>query len=364
MRTDRATQLRAERGAVLNQMERLASARGTAADFLAGQFFRSFLGDAQATRWCSDNGVPMLKANNEGVNSAGGVLVPDTVVDDVLLLLEAYGVAHRECRVWQMLSDSAPVPRATSGFSFSWIAEGAAVPESQSGYDALDLVAKKTGCLVKISNELWDDARAAFGRYIIEGTALGLAKVQDDALFNGDGTSAYAGIQGIGPRLLDGSHNAGKVTAAAHSTYATLDGADVAALLAPLPARAMPGAKIYVSVTGYAALVRIAGTSGGLVASVGPDGEISANYLGRPIVFVPSLPSSTGSLSGKLMMVAGNMRMGVALGERRDVTIRKLVQRFADTDQTGLRVTARIDIVPHDLGDNTTAGAITGLFGA
>jgi HK97 family phage major capsid protein len=133
-------------------------------------------------------------------------------------------------------------------------------------------------------------------------------------------------------------------------------------MVALLPTRALPNVKIYVSLVGYgAAFVQLAAASGGLAATVDANGNLSANFNGFPIVITQSLPAITTTLTTKLMMVAGDLRQAVALGERRGLTIQRLDERFADTDQIGVKATERVDIVCGDLGDNQNPGAVVGL---
>ena len=80
------------------------------------------------------------------------------------------------------------------------------------------------------------------------------------------------------------------------------------------------------------------GPTGGLVASVDADGNLHANYLGFPVEFVPSLPSSTGNITGQLMMAAGDLYQGAALGERKQITVRRLAERYAEFDQVAFLV--------------------------
>jgi HK97 family phage major capsid protein len=58
------------------------------------------------------------------------------------------------------------------------------------------------------------------------------------------------------------------------------------------------------------------------------------------------------------MMAFGDMSMAATLGDRREIKLKFSTERFADTDQIGVFGTERVDIVCHDLGDNTTAGPI------
>ncbi|MCW0295064.1 phage major capsid protein, partial [Klebsiella pneumoniae] len=74
--------------------------------------------------------------------------------------------------------------------------------------------------------------------------ALSFAEKEDDCFINGDGTSTYGGIVGILPKLTDGSHTAGAITAATDvDTFAEVTAADLASLMGALPSYARRGAR-------------------------------------------------------------------------------------------------------------------------
>jgi HK97 family phage major capsid protein len=329
--------------------------------YKAGMFLRSVCGDPSAARWCRDAKIT-VKAQATNPNTAGGILVPEEIAATVLLLLESFGVVRREATTWPMGSDSITVPRMLNTWTPVWIAENSApVTSTLNPFDGLTLSAKKLGVLAPFSSELFEDAATeALGLALIGGLGEAFSGAEDDAAFNGDGTSAYAGLRGLAFLLADGNHNAGKYTAAAgHITYGTLDATDITGMMALLPGRALPNAKFYVSQACYSAtLVRLAAESGNALM-MGPDGPV---YLGFPIVISQKLPLVTTTLANKAMMFFGDMKRAIAMGARRDLAIQRFNETFATLDQVLIRSTERLDIVCHDLGNDTTAGALVGLF--
>jgi HK97 family phage major capsid protein len=344
--------------------EYLSDKKSTA--YLAGQFIKASVGgDPAASKWCRENGVALTKASATSPNAAGSFLIPEQIANAVIMLLETYGTVRREATTWPMVSDSQIVPRATGGFVTNWISEGSkAASFAQATFDGLGLTAKKLGAFVKVSNELLGDAVEALGMFFIRGLALGFMNAEDVAIFQGDGTSTYGGITGIEKKLADGAHAPGKIMAAVgHNSFITLDATDIAAAIAALPARAIRNAKIFCSVYCYGnTFVRINGVSGGLVATIGADGQLMANWNGLPIVFSSALNAGSGSQTTKMLMVIGDLEQGVAFGVRRDMRIEKFTETFVDVDQTLIRATERVDIVAADLGDPVNAGALVGLF--
>src|SRR5882724_6899212 len=130
-------------------------------------------------------------------------------------------------------------------------------------------------------------------------------------------------------------------------------------------AKAIRGADWYTSATGYAqTLCRLAGASGGLVATLRPDGTLDASYLGFPVRFSGKLPDVSTDLSTKAMLFFGNLAMSSVLVERQQQTIIAISRdRALDSDQVLVRGVQRCDIVNHTVGDASNRGPVAMLVG-
>jgi HK97 family phage major capsid protein len=261
-----------------------------------------------------------------------------------------------------MSSDTLDWPRRTGGLTAYFTAENTAVTESTTAWDNVNLVAKKLAVLTRMSTELSEDAVVSVADILTSEIAYAFASKEDDCGFNGDGTGTYGGIRGLTVLAIDGSHNAGKYTAASgHNTFATLDNTDLTGLIGTLPQYALPGAKFYVSQLGFAqTFERLIATAGGNSIST-LDGSIQYRYLGFPIVISQKLPAIATTLTTKAMLFFGDLSLAAAMGERRVVSIKRSDERYFDQDQIGLLGTERVDINVHDMGDNTTAGPLVSL---
>jgi HK97 family phage major capsid protein len=333
--------------------------------YRVGQWIKgAIFGDDDSRQWCKDNGIAIVKAQSEGVNSAGGFLVPPEMMNTIIDLREEFGVFRKNAQLVPMSSDSLDWPRRAGGLTAFFVAEGAAITESSASWDNVTLVAKKLGVLTRISTELSEDAVVSVADLMTREIAYAFSAKEDDCGFNGDGTSTYGGIRGITQLIIDGNHNTGKVAAAGgHPTFATLDGTDIANLIGRLPQYALPRAKFYCSSVGFAVTFeRLTAAAGGNSIST-LDGSVQYRYLGFPIVIAQKLPTITTTLNGSVMMLFGDLALASAMGERRVVTIKRSDERYFEQDQIGILGTERVDIVNHDLGDNTVAGPIVGLVG-
>ena len=180
--------------------------------YRSGQWLMATLfNSAKAQNWCRENGMSFRAAQSEGVNTAGGYLVPTEMERSIVDLRESYGVFRQQCRVIPMGSDTITIPRRVSGLSGYFVGEGVAPTESQKAWDQVQLVARKYATLTRYSSELNEDAIISIADDLTNEIAYTFAVGEDGCGFNGDGTSTYGGMTGIVTKF-----NAG---------YATLAGA-------------------------------------------------------------------------------------------------------------------------------------------
>lgn len=344
----------------------LRSFKSSLEAFRFGSWFAAAEGNQRAAAWCADNGITVTRAGSEGINSGGGLLVPNEFLSVLYSILEVRGVIRATADVVPISRDVASATKVLSGLTAYFSPENTALTQSDAIFGALNFVAKKLATYTIVSSELDEDALIDIGDLIMTLAAYAFASKEDSCAINGDGTSTYGGISGICPMLLDGVHNAGKVTAASgHDTFAEIDSNDLASVVGKLPAYALPGAGWFASQMGFAMMLcRIAASSSNIIVMPDANGVLRPHFWGWPIYITQVLPQVTTDLSNQVMLLFGDMRRAVSLGDRRQATLARADQAQTFTeDRVQYRVTERIDIVVEDLGDNTTAGAIVGLVG-
>ena len=328
-----------------------------------GHFFRALAGREDSKKWCVSHKFSLEKATSEsGSNQAGGFLAPIDFDNAIISVRDTVG-AFRNCEVRQARSVSQIRPRRVGGLTANFVAEGATIPESSFQLDALEPSLKKLAILVRSSTELYEGPAPNLGEFVASEMGYALAATEDDCGFNGDGTSKYGGISGLGTKLV-GTQSA-IAAASTHKTFLTIDSTDIANLMSGVLSTAIPGAHWYVSALGFAqTLCRLAAVSGGLTATKNPDGTIDASYLGFPVSFSAKLPNVTTSLAGLPMLFFGNLKMSSVLVERNEaMIIATSLHRAMDADQVLIRATRREDIINHTVGDAANYGAVAMLTG-
>ncbi len=352
----------------------LKNIKGEAAEeraFRAGNFFlATMFGSEKSATWCRENGLLVQKAMSEGVNTAGGVLVPEELQSEIIILRNSYGLARRDLKIVSMGRDTITVPKLVSGLTMYYTGEGVAPTASQPVLTNVRLTAKKASVLSIWSSELDEDSVASIGDLLAGEIAYAFAAGEDNALFSGDGTSTYGGITGLRKIFNDGVASlSGSVDAASgHDTMAEIDATDLASVQGRLPQYVYVAGnpKWYCSQTMWANVFeRLIGASGGVTKDQA-SGRTVREYNGYPVEITPAMlapATPTTDASDVAMILFGDLNMSASMGDRRGLTLSRSTEyKFAE-DQIAIKGTERFDINVHNTGDTTNAGSIVALMG-
>ena len=330
-----------------------------------GRFCAAAMGHTKSVEWCKTNGVSLVreKAHVEGVNSAGGFLVPEEMDSELVILREQYGVFRREARVIPMSADVRNVNKRRAGLTAYWVGEGAPITKSQSTFGQNKLIAKKLGVLTEISSELNEDSIVNLGDDAADEIAQALAFAEDNAGFNGDGSGQlYGGIVGLANALTDATYQVADMGAA--TTYAGVALADLIAAFRKLPAWASTrdNIKIYCNKQAWHGVFeRLAATGGGNTMVTLSQGLRQPTFLGYPVVWAQAIPvSETG---GATFAYIGDLRLAAYFGDRRQTAV-DFSNSGGDAwenDLIAVRATERLDINLANIGSASEYGAIVKL---
>lgn len=348
---------------------KLKNFKGENADLRSLRFGKfcqaSIFGLPKAHEWCRENGIE-LKALSEGVNSAGGFLVPEEFSMDIIDLRDSYGMFRQLCQVMPMGRDTITVPRRASGLTAYAVGEAVAITQSQVGWEQVRLTAGKWGVLTLLSSELDEDAAINLGDMLVGEIAYAFAVAEDTAGFVGDGSATYNGITGILTKFTTGVGSlAGSVDAASgNDTFAEYTAADLNKIMATLPQyvylRGTP--RWYCSQVAWAlTFQRIIQAAGGLTKD-DATGTYVYQYNGFPVMITPSMPTTQTDLSDTAVILFGDIGMAATFGDRRGMTVARSTEyKFAE-DQIAIKATERFDIAIHGTGTTTQAGPVVALM--
>ncbi len=330
-----------------------------------GRFLFAVAGNAKSADWCASNGIN-VKAHLETVNSAGGFLVPDEFESTLINLREKYGVMRANAKVYPMGRDTLNIAVRKAGLTSYWAGETAAGTESTMTFGNAGLVAKKLFALTTTSSELVEDAVVSIADTVADEIAQEFAYREDDAGFNGNGTTTYGGMVGL-QNILGSASVSDTGAGTGDITSGSVVGlAQVMAWLAKLPAYGItPNTKIYCNKAVYHGVFeRLAMAAGGATATEYANGIREPRFFGYPVVFTQVMSSALTSGTNDVdIAYIGDLSLGIAFGDRRATTIRtsdSALNAF-EQDEIVIRGTERVDIVCHSPGDSSTAGPIIAL---
>ena len=321
----------------------------------------------KAQEFCRDNGIPTVKALNEGINDQGGALVPPEFDNMLIRLLETYGVFRQLTRMNQMAGDTKTVPRRTGGVTASWTGEGGTIANSTPAYDNVMLVAKKLASLVIMSSEISEDSALSIADQLAFEIGTAFALAEDQAALLGDGSPTYGGITGITQKLLGLSGtiaNIAGLQVATGTGYATSFGsmtlADFNNTVALLPQFAdgpQTGWIVHRSFY-FGVMQRLELAAGGNTIREIATGDRSPRplFLGYPVNFAQVMPRT--SAVSQVSAILGDFTKGSMMGDRRQRTLFTDPYSLSANDQIQVRGTERIDIVINDVGNASATAAL------
>jgi len=211
------------------------------------------------------------------------------------------------------------------------------------------------------ANPPWSHSIIGLADHVAEKQARAFAIAEDSALFNGDGTSTYGGIVGIRVKLIG---TAGAVDAASgHDTFLEITAPDLRKIMATAPDLPGYSPSWYTSKYGREQLFgRLADSAGGNTKRDLASGE-QMQYAGYPIRTSPAMPKVGTDLSNVAMVLFGDIRLGVKMGQRKAIEMMVNPYVLMDQGQTQILSFERIDFNVHGVGDASNPGPILGLFG-
>ncbi len=326
-----------------------------------------------AVDFCEQQGL-IVHGQGSSDTTGAHITVPDEFSADLIDLKESRGVVRRLFGREPMLRDTKIVPRRVSGLTAYAVGENATGTESNMQLDDVHLTARKWMVLTRMSKELDQNNAVGFGDRLAGEISYAFADKEDEAGFNGDGTSTYHGIIGARARLQDvdgsGTDSNGLVTGTGNA-YSELTLADFESVVGTLPQFADTPETVWVAhrLFYFTVMKRLELASGGATAMEISDGAGARRprplFLGYPVEFSQVMPSTEAN--SQVCALFGDFNVGATFGDRRgeeiefDDTVVIGGQSVWERDQIGIKGTERYDINVHEFGSSTAAGAIVGL---
>ena len=272
----------------------------------------------------------MRNALQEGVDSEGGYLVPDEFERTLVQGLNENTIIRAHAHVITTSSGLHKIPVVAAHGSAAWIDEEGAYTESDETFGQVQLDAHKVGTIIKVSEELLNDAAFDLEGYIRSEFIRRIGDKEEDAFLNGNGSSKPTGILNE-----TGGGQVGVTTAS--TTAITSD--ELIDLFYSLKAPYRKNAIWVLNDSTVKAIRKLKDSTGNyLLQPALKDGEVST-ILGRPYftsTYAPEIAAGTKTV------VFGDLKY-YWIGDRQGISFRRLNELYAGNGQVGFLASKRLD---------------------
>ena len=297
------------------------------------------------TRTESEDWSSTKTGMTEGTGTAGGVLVPEGLYNQIVAKRDEQAIARRAgAMVIQTTLDSVQVPTENNKAAFVLRGEEAAYTESLPTFTSRLVGVYSYANLIKASNELLADQQANMDTFLVNVLGRGLAQAENNHVVNGTGSSQPLGVL------------AGGTAGITFAGAAALTIADVLGLFFALPEPYTVGSPgpVWLMKNATLALIRALTTTNFAFNQVEQAGSNQAGAMlyGYPVIVTANMPAATTGLKSVALV---NFASSTVLVERSGLVISRNPYLYEATSQTALFSSARLGF-----SVTTAEGAIYG----
>lgn len=327
---------------------------------LAGIFMAAVAtGDERCKAELERRGEPLRMAQNEGTGSKGAYLVPTPMVNSIIAIRDSVGVATQLATFIGMSQPTLELPKESAGLTVYYPGEAGSITDSDVEFEKVKLEIAKRAARCLISNEVQADAVISMVDWVTQRMGYDFSYQRDNELINGNGTSTYGKEVGLLAAL--GSAGVFTNTTDDHDAWDEFDIPDFQATIAKLPEKWFGYSPAWLCSRTFHAqtMAPLAVAAGGNQIVDIQNGAIQQRFLGYPVIFTDQMPKTTATSTVSCLF--GAFRQAVVIGDRNDMSMGVSEHAQWATDQLDVRVTHRYDILVHEGGDTSAAGAYVGL---
>ena len=299
----------------------------------------------------SDEEIKLKEMTTDATGSPyAGYVVDSELSAEIRHLKTEYGLAAREMTPIKLSKNSYKANELVTDVVSYWVDEAGSVSSSQVvlGQNTLEL--KKIAVIVAFTNELLEDEEIDLASFVTTRVAESFAEKEDEAFFNGDGSSTYGGWTGI---LKSTNVNTKVMT---ETTFSSFTPDYLLDLIDETPSGALSNAKFYMHRSIYN-LVRQKKTTDGEYIFQKPSETGPIACWGYPVILGEVLPTTGDSAADTAFVIFGDLKKGCLYGykggmvaTRADQASIRNVANNADinlftTDRQGIRWVQRVGMV-------------------
>lgn len=283
--------------------------------------------------------APMYMRALGEASGAGGTVIPPVEYDAQLTAkIQTLSAIRQVSKIMNCGSFQRNIAVEATQMVAGWTAEATAPSESSPTYSAVTLTPKRLAGLLKVSNELIEDASARsfnMQSIILEQAARVLAETEETGFLVGTGASN----QPVGITT-----DAALTTSSTGKTAATITTANIIDWVYSLGRQYRKDAVILIN-DNTASIIRqlpnIATGVTNLLWSNALDQGEPDRLLGIPVYITAGLDSVGAN---KIIGLIGSFKNNCVIGQRSNFEMKTLRERYADANQTGYVFQNRVDI--------------------
>jgi len=268
----------------------------------------------------------------------GGYAVDSELSAEIRHLTTEYGVARREMSSLVLSKNSYKANSLTTDVSTFWVDEGDGIGSTQVVLGQGTLELEKLGAIVTITSELLSDEEVDLFRFIAGRVAEGFAEAEDEAFFNGDGTSTYGSFTGI----LEASDVNVVTLASGDTAFANLTPEKLLDMQDSTPSGAQNNAKYYMHRSIFNLIRKLRADAVSASDSAGnflyqAPGENQPQLLwNKPVVLVEVMPTTSDTAADTAFVIYGDLRRGCIFGSKGAIAVKRFdAGTVADVAGTG-----------------------------
>jgi HK97 family phage major capsid protein len=214
------------------------------------------------------------------------------------------------------------------------VTEGTAFPEIDPAFTSQIVSVDKLGGIVKLSAEELADSNFDLGGFLVAQWANVMGVSLEHYVTQGNSSNIASLLTVAG---------AGVTTAVAGAVSYS----DIAGLYGSVPAAYARNGSFQMSTSTRAYLMGLISTTGTPIFDQSPAGAPFTSIFGRPVIINDSLPAiATGNKS----ILFGDFKSGYLLRTDGAPTIKRLDERYADTDEVGFIIRTRVGGITKNAG--------------
>lgn len=214
---------------------------------------------------------------------------------------------------------------------FNWAVEAGNLGTSAPSFKNKELKAHKLGTIIKVSRELLNDAMIDLPQYLSSKIAEGLDLAESNAFAIGDGNGKPTGY------MNDVAVGDASTTEATDAVTAE----ELLGIFYDLKAEYRRNAVWRMTDRTEKAIRSLTNSNGDFIFDASLDNEDRPSLLGKPIVIDNNMPELG---SGNKFIVIGDFKK-FTIADRGHISVQRLNEYFAQTDEVGFKVTKRVDSI-------------------